>query len=52
MPKQPLTAFRFDPTEKAELAKLAKATGVSLSEAYRKGARMYLESREKAARAA
>ncbi len=48
----PLTAFRIPDAEKAELAKLAKARGVTLTEAYIKGARMYLESKEKVARAA
>lgn len=44
----PLTALRIDPSEKAELQQLAAERGVSLSEAMRRGARLYLQAMEPA----
>jgi hypothetical protein len=40
--RQPLTALRIADEEKRELQALARSRGVSLSEAFRRGARLYL----------
>jgi len=38
--------LRMAPAERAELHAMAEAAGIPLSEAFRKGARMYLEAQE------
>jgi hypothetical protein len=48
----PLTALRIPDREKAELQKLAAAQGMTLSQAFREGARLLLESKEEAKKAA